>query len=94
MTKKRDIATRVNARLDPDAAEKLTYLAQSEQKSVSDIIRIAIDRYYEQARATHAVATGILERNGFIGCADGERNLSTEYKRYLSESLRRKHGHR
>jgi hypothetical protein len=80
--------------LDPDAADKLTYLAKSERKSVSEIIRAAIERYYDQARANHAAAAGVLERNGFIGCAVGEPDLSTTYKRGLADALRRKHGHR
>ena len=45
---------------------------------------------------TYAVcgSYGVLDRNGFIGCAEGDRDLSTTYKARLTESLRRKHGHR
>jgi len=94
MTKPRKTINRVNARLDAESAEKLASLARDEGKSVSDVLRVAIERYYEQARSAHAAAAGILERNGFIGCADDDRDLSTTYKRRLTESLQRKHGHR
>jgi len=94
MTKSRKATGRVNARLDADAAEKLATLAKDDGMSVSDVLRIAIDRYYEQSRAAHAVATGALERNGFVGCAEGDSDLSTTYKHHLTDSLRRKHGDR
>jgi Arc/MetJ-type ribon-helix-helix transcriptional regulator len=85
---------RINARLDEEDAEKLASVAKSEGKSVSEVVRAAIQSYYEQARAARAAATGLLERNGFVGCASGESNLSTTYKERLGDGLRKKHGHR
>lgn len=85
---------RVNARLSEEDAKKLDYLVKTERKSVTEIVRLSIHRYYEQARASHSAASGMLERSGFIGCAEGERDLSGTYKQRLSKSLRAKHGYR
>jgi len=84
----------VNARLPIEDARKLTQLAKAEGRSVSDIVRVALQRYYADASAAGGSAAEIFRRNGFIGCADGGANLSTTYKRDLTRSLAAKHGHR
>lgn len=86
--------TRVNARLPQDDAKKLAYLSKTEGKSVSEIIRAAIQRYYSETKSTEAAAAGMLFRTGFVGCGEAEPDLSKKYKRHLTESLQRKHGHR
>lgn len=86
--------TRVNARLPQDDAKKLAYLSKAERKSVSEIIRVAIQRYYDQKKSNEAAATGMLFRTGFVGCGEAEPDLSKNYKQYLTESLLRKHGPR
>ncbi len=87
-------AKRVNARLAADEVRKLGYLSKQEGKSVSEIIRAAIQRYYNEARAAEAAATAILDRSGFIGCGEAEPDLSITYKQHLADLLRRKHGDR
>ncbi|HZF33093.1 MAG TPA: ribbon-helix-helix domain-containing protein [Candidatus Angelobacter sp.] len=86
--------TRVNARLPEDDAKKLAYLSKAEGKSVSEIIRAAIQRYYSETKSTEAAATGILFRTGFVGCVAGDGDLSATYKQHLSDYLLRKHGYR
>lgn len=86
--------TRVNARLPEEDARKLAYLAKTERKSVSEIIRAAIERYYDETRSAGAARKKILYRTGFIGCGEAEPDLSTDYKRHLTDSLLRKHGYR
>lgn len=86
--------TRVNARLPEDDAKKLAYLAKTERKSVSEIIRTAIQRYYSETKSTEAAAAGMLFKTGFVGCAEGDGGLSTTYKRHIVDYLRKKHGHR
>jgi metal-responsive CopG/Arc/MetJ family transcriptional regulator len=93
MTKSSRI-TRVNARLPEDDAKKLAYLAKAERKSVSEIIRAAIQRYYSEAKSAEAAAAGILRRIGFIGCVEGDGDLSVTYKKHVDAYLRRKHGYR
>jgi Ribbon-helix-helix protein, copG family len=93
MTKSSRI-TRVNARLPEGDARKLAYLSKVERKSVSEIIRTAIQRYYSETKSTEAAAAGGLFRTGFVGCFEGDGDLSVTYKRHLLDYLQRKHGHR
>ncbi len=85
---------RINARLDDNLAYKLDYLIHSEGRCVSDVVKASIERYYEAARASQAGAQDILERHGFIGCAEGDADLSANYKTALTKSLQAKHGDR
>jgi len=39
---------RVNARLDSDRASKFNYIRQRTNQGVSDIMKVAIDLYYEK----------------------------------------------
>jgi hypothetical protein len=86
--------TRVNARLPEDDAKKLAYLARTERKSVSEIIRSAIQRYYNEKKSSDAAAAGMLFKTGFVGCGEGDGDLSTTYKRHIVDYLRKKHGNR
>ena len=88
-------ATRVNARLDANRMRKLEQLAKTTGLSLSDVIRDAID-HYADAKQTESgpSAYEIMHRIGFIGCAKGPKDLSSNYKKYLTESLQKKHGHR
>ena len=83
---------RINARLDARHADKVQELALATGSSVSDVIRDAID-YYHQARAGGA-GKGRVALQRLVGCATGPRDLSSDYKRYLSRGLDAKHGHR
>jgi Ribbon-helix-helix protein, copG family len=88
-------ATRVNARLDADRMRKLEQLAKATGLSLSDVIRDAIDHYADVKQAQNGPsAYEIMQRIGFIGCAKGPKDLSSNYKKYLTESLQKKHGHR
>ena len=85
---------RVNARLSRQDAEMLDYLVQTEGRSVTEIVRIAIRRYYEQAQAARGAPAEALEKTGFIGCAAGESDLSTSYKQAFGHILNVKQNHR
>lgn len=85
---------RVNARLEPEVAEKLSLLKAATRSSTSEVIRCAIDVYFEQRVGQERTPYRILEQAGLVACADGPRDLSTTYKARLSRSLRAKHGHR
>ncbi len=88
-------ATRVNARLDADRMRKLEQLAKATGLSLSDVIRDAIDHYADAKQAQNGPSTyEIMQRIGFIGCAKGPKDLSSNYKKYLTESLQKKHGYR
>jgi Ribbon-helix-helix protein, copG family len=84
---------RVNARLDSTQAGKLAYLSEATGQSASDVMREAVDRYYEQVKSEKGKDRRIL--NSLIGKYEGgPADLSENYKQYLTESLTKKHGHR
>ncbi|MFN5387833.1 MAG: ribbon-helix-helix protein, CopG family [Pseudanabaena sp.] len=86
---------RVNARLDSDRASKFNYIRQRTNQGTSEIMKVAIDLYYERLRQETTVKPlQLLQQAGLIGCAEGEPDLSVNYKQYLTESLNEKYGHR
>jgi hypothetical protein len=86
---------RVNARLDSDRASKFNYIRQRTNQGTSEIMKVAIDLYYERLRQEMSVKPlQLLQQAGLIGCAEGEPDLSVNYKQYLTESLNEKYGHR
>lgn len=87
------MTTRLNARIDDELAEKLDRLRRRTRMSITEIVRASIELYYERHRAQEAAdARLILEEAGFVGCADGDADLSTTYKERLDDSLSGKAG--
>lgn len=85
---------RVNARLDGDRAHKFNYIRQHTNQGVSEIVKAAIDLYYERLRQESPKPLQLLQQAGLIGCADADPDLSVNYKKYLTESLNEKYGDR
>lgn len=84
------MAMRINARLDEDYAHKLTYIQQQTHQAVTEVIKTAIDLYYEQLQQQKPL--DLLTQNGFIGCGQADSNLSINYKSILRDSLKGKYG--
>lgn len=85
---------RINARLDEDHSRKLSWLSERTGQGVTAVIKEAIDLYYRQAQEQQANALEILSATGFVGGAEADPNLSTDYKVDLRRALDAKHGHR
>ncbi len=85
---------RINARLDPDRSRKLDFLLRMTDQKISEIIKRAIDSYYEQVRRSRPRPAEILTAAGFVGSAKADPDLSARYKDRLGESLAAKHDHR
>ncbi|WP_199288894.1 ribbon-helix-helix domain-containing protein [Pseudanabaena sp. FACHB-1998] len=86
---------RVNARLDRDRVTKFNYIRQRTNQGASEIMKVAIDLYYEKLHQESPVKPlQLLMESGLIGCAEGDSDLSVNYKQYLTESLNEKYGHR
>lgn len=82
---------RINARLDPDRSRKLDFLLRMTDQKISEILKSAIDLYYEQIRSARPRPAEILGATGFVGSARAGPELSTRYKERLGESLATKH---
>ncbi|HEX9736933.1 MAG TPA: CopG family transcriptional regulator [Thermoanaerobaculia bacterium] len=85
---------RINARLDEDRTRKFEFLAHVTSQGASEVLKRAIDAYYEQMRALHPKPAEILARTGFVGCGEASEDLSTTYKRQVRDIVARKHDHR
>lgn len=85
---------RINARLDQDSDRKLAYIQQQTSQGVTDIIKSAIDLYYQQLQAAAKHPLSLLTQTGFIGCGRADADLSVNYKSTLKQGLQAKHGHR
>jgi hypothetical protein len=86
---------RVNARLDSAGAEKLYAIMERTGKSVTEVLKAALEAYFAGLEAQRRPgAQELALRVGLVGCGDGPEDLSSRYKNYLSESLAGKHDHR
>jgi len=82
------MSRRINARIDDELAAKLAEIERMTGQGTSTIIKLALDAYIEQLRATTAHPAQALA--DFIGCADGKPDLSARYKEELRESWGKK----
>jgi predicted RNA polymerase sigma factor len=81
---------RINARLSPDVARKVAYLQRRTKMSTTDVVRESIDRYYAAVMDAEGSPADLLERAGFVACAEGPEDLSVSYKASLAHSIGQK----
>ncbi len=84
---------RINARLDEEYASKLAYIQQQTNQVVTDVIKSAIDLYYQQLQQQQNNPFSVLTQSGFIGCGQADPNLSANYKQILKDGLKEKYGY-
>jgi predicted transcriptional regulator len=84
------MASRINARIDDEVAARLEALSKRTGKSTSAIIKAALDAYFEQTQASAENPKRALQAAGFIGCAEGDRDLSAGYKDALTRAWSKK----
>lgn len=84
---------RVNARLDDSYQAKIDYMTETLHLSVSDVVREAIDRYYEAVQAERARKRRGLDSlvGAFEGRPDTPADLSTNYKKYIGQIIEEKY---
>jgi hypothetical protein len=86
---------RVNARLDPASAGKLDAIMELTGKTVTEVLKTAIESYFAELEAQRRPRVQELAlRVGLVGCGEGPEDLSSRHKAYFSESLTGKHDHR
>lgn len=84
--------TKISARLDAERSRKLDVLMRTTHQGVSEVIKVALDLYYDHARAGRRPAGEVLRASGFIASGEGAADLSETYKDELTRSLADKHG--
>jgi predicted metal-dependent hydrolase len=75
-------------------ANKIAFIQQKTNKDISEILKLAINLYYNHLQTPLEPSLQILEQSGFIGCCSVENDLSTTYKSVLSNQLNQKYDHR
>ncbi len=85
---------RLNARLDEEDSIKIKFLVKKTRKTLSAVVKEAIHLFYDKQMGLAPVSSQILKKTGFIACANGNQNLSWDYKKIIQSSLEKKHGHR
>ncbi len=81
---------RINARLTAEAARKVAYLERRTGQSTTEVILASIAQYYEAVTNDESTPASKLANAGFVGCAEGPRDLSNSYKGEFTRSLDRK----
>ncbi|MEH2350756.1 MAG: CopG family transcriptional regulator [Nostoc sp.] len=85
---------RINARLDDEYADKLAYIQQQTNQAVTDVIKSALELYYQQLQQQQRNPFSMLTETGFIGCGEADPNISVNYKSILKDGLKAKYDHR
>jgi len=88
------MSIRINARLDESRSRKLEFLSRATDLSTSDILKQAIDVYYEQVRSRRPPSAEVLSDSGFIGCGEASPDLPDNYKVSVRGLVAAKHDHR
>lgn len=82
---------RITARIDDSYEKKLKTIQQITHLSTTEIIKQALDLLYEKTELTGKEKNQqLLEK--FAGIAVGPEDLSENYKEYLYQGLKEKHG--
>lgn len=84
---------RISARLDDSRARKLAYLARATNQATTEIVKHAIDLYYEQEAASRRRPAEVLRSAGFVGSGKASPDLSTQYKHEIQAILAEKDDH-
>lgn len=79
----------ISIQLDEQHVKKIHYLEQQLNMQLESLIQKGIDVLYEQQQHKSSKAFQILQETGFIGCMEGDGNLSENYKNeiYLDDKL-------
>lgn len=84
---------RINARLDESRYQKLEFLVRTTHLSTSEIVKQALDLYYEQVKSRQPLPAEALKASGFIGCGEAAPDFSERYKEEVKSLVAAKHGH-
>lgn len=77
----------ITAELDQQHFERLQQLEQQSGKNTSLLIEEAIDEMFVRRKGMPAYqALEVMRSNGFIGCMEGDAELSVRYKEKLDWS--------
>ena len=82
MTDSRVSVMRINARLDEELERKISYILDHKPMTQSELVKNAIDLYYDVFKNENESSFKVLSESGFIGGGSGPKDLSKNYKKY------------
>ena len=83
---------RVNAKLDDAQAAKFRRLQSALGISASEVVKRALDLLHKEHCEGKGAKTKAPLASDFVGCTEGPEDLSSRYKRHLTQGLENKHG--
>jgi predicted transcriptional regulator len=81
---------RINARLDDDLARKVELVCRRTNRSVSQVVKESLVRFCDAELGQASAPRKTFDAAGFVGCAEGPAEYSSNYKVELTRSLKRK----
>ncbi|MGZ0020311.1 ribbon-helix-helix domain-containing protein [Nitrosomonas sp. wSCUT-2] len=82
---------RITIRIDDSYAQKIKVIQQKTQLKTTNIIRQAIDLMYEKVKSNAKEKNRELLAK-LAGIGHGPKDLSINYKKYLDQDWKEKHG--
>jgi hypothetical protein len=85
---------RINARLDERSEKNLEFIKEVTGENITWIIKDLLEERARQLRQKNKPGSKFkaLLESDFVGCAEGPEDLSVNYKEYIYQGLKEKHG--
>jgi len=85
---------RINARLNDQSEQDLLFIKEKTGETVTQIIKELLTEKAETLRAKHKPGSKMqaLLQSDFVACVEGPEDLSVNYKEYLYQGIKEKHG--
>jgi hypothetical protein len=82
--------SRINARRDKQLTPKGSLTRKRTSRSLSQDVKVSLTRCCDAESHKSGGFLSVLKAAGFVGCADGDEDLSSDYKEHLTRTLGRK----
>jgi hypothetical protein len=84
------MSTRINARIDDELSRQIEELRRRSGKTATEIIEAALRAWTREQLGGQPSPAEVFASTGFIGVAEGPRDLARNAKKHLADSLKRK----
>ncbi|HEX4953448.1 MAG TPA: CopG family transcriptional regulator [Thermoanaerobaculia bacterium] len=85
---------RISVRLEESQSRKLQLLTCATHERTTEVVKRAIDLYFDQVVGARPGAARILREQGFVASGEADPTLSSRYKDLLRDGWGSKHGDR
>jgi hypothetical protein len=82
---------RINVRVTSNIYDELNMFAKESGKNISEVVVMSLEQFTRQNKFSKDRPIDLFKRYKLIGSFDGPEDLSSNYKKYLTKSLDRKH---